>query len=44
MSNAIADYLKSNDLKIKLSENALKDSRNYTWERSAERVLEIIGG
>ena len=43
LSAAIVNYLLSNGLKEKLSKNALKDSRNYTWDRSAERGLEIIG-
>ena len=42
MSEAIVNYLRNEELKMRLSKNALMDAGNYNWDRSAEKALKMI--
>ncbi len=42
LSRTIAYFLSSSDLKRRLSENSLKSSRDFTWERSADESLRFF--
>ena len=42
LSAAIVNYLQDNELKMKLSKNALEDSRRFGWGKSATESLRIL--
>jgi len=42
LSEAIVNYLQDNELKMKLSKNALEDSRRFGWGKSATESLRIL--
>jgi len=42
LAEGIKEILQNNDLATKISQQARKDVRNYTWKKRAERILEFI--
>ena len=43
LSKAIINYLQNNELKMKLSKNALDYSKRFGWDKSAKESLGVVG-